>query len=271
MSVKFIICGAAGRMGRALCESIHATDGAQLVAAIEAPSHPSLGRDVGDLSGIGALGITITDDYEGVAKGDTVALDFSHPSATLAHLRAAVRRGAALAVGTTGFDAPQQEELEALAQQTRCLIAPNMSIGIAVLQEVAAAAARALGDDFDAEIVEMHHRMKVDAPSGTALALARTVATAKGGDLERDAVFSRHGTVGTRRTGEIGVMALRGGGVIGDHTVILASDTERVELTHRAQSRDCLARGAVRAGVWLVAQPVGRYSMRDVLGLAKLA
>lgn len=269
MAVKFVICGAAGRMGRALCATIQATAGAQLVGAIEAPGNAALGRDAGEASGIGAIGVTITDDYARVARADTVTLDFSHPGATLAHLRTAVTQGAAIAIGTTGFEPADAAELSALAPRTRCLIAANMSVGIAVLEQVVRAAAQALGGSFDAEIVEMHHRMKVDAPSGTALALAHAVAEAKGLDLERDGVFGRHGTVGRRRDGEIGVMALRGGGVIGDHTVILASGTERVELTHRAQSRDCLAQGAVRAGLWLIEQPPGRYAMRDALGFAR--
>lgn len=268
MAVKFIICGAAGRMGKALCTTIQQAAGATLVGAIEAPGHAALGQDVGTQSGIGAVGVEITAEYAAVAAADTVTLDFSHPAATLTHVRTAVQQGAAIAIGTTGFDPTQQAELEALAARTRCLIAPNMSIGVAVLDQLARAAAAALGTAFDAEIVEMHHRMKVDAPSGTALALAHSVAAAKGLDFDRNGVFGRQGTVGARSAEEIGVLALRGGGVVGDHTIIFASDTERIELTHRAQSRDCLAQGAVRAGFWLIGQPNGRYAMRDVLGFA---
>jgi len=266
MATKFVICGAAGRMGRALSAAVQQTAGAELVGAVEAPGNPAIGQDVGELSGIGRVGVAIGPDYRSVAAVDTVALDFSHPTASLEHLRIAVEVGAAIAIGTTGFDAEQGKQLDELATRTRCLIAPNMSVGVAVLQQIAHAAAVALGAEFDAEIVEMHHRMKVDAPSGTALALARTVADAKHLDFDQDSVYGRHGTVGKRSDREIGIMALRGGGVVGDHTIVFASGTERIELTHRAQSRDCLADGAVRGGLWLVNQPPGRYGMRDVLG-----
>jgi 4-hydroxy-tetrahydrodipicolinate reductase len=269
MATRFVICGAAGRMGRTLCAIVRETPGAELAGAVEATGSPFLGQDAGEVAGLGHAGVPIVDDYAAVAGTDTVALDFTAPTATLAHVRIAVERGAAIAVGTTGFRADEQAELERLAVQTRCLIAPNMSVGVAVLQRVAFEAAQALGEDFDAEIVEMHHRLKVDAPSGTALALAKTVADAKGRDLERDAIYGREGLVGKRTDREIGVLALRGGGVIGDHTVVLAGAAERLELTHRAQSRDCLARGAVRAGLWLINQPPGRYEMGDVLGFAR--
>jgi len=269
MATKFVICGAAGRMGRALCAVVQQTDGATLVGAVEAAGNAAIGLDAGIVAGIGATGVRIVDDFEAAVAPDTVTLDFTHPAATLAHLRAAVERRAAIAIGTTGFSVDEEAELELLAARTRCLIAPNMSVGIAVLQRVVFEAAAALGEDFDAEIVEMHHRLKVDAPSGTALALAKTVARAKGRDLQRDAVYGRHGTVGKRTTAEIGVMTLRGGDVIGDHTVLLAGAGERLELTHRAQSRDCLARGAVRAGLWLEGQAPGRYEMGDVLGFPR--
>ncbi len=266
MSTRFIVCGAAGRMGKTLCAIVQDTAGAELAGAVEAPGSPHVGADAGEVAGIGTAGIPIVDDYATVAAPDTVALDFTTPPATLANLRIAVKRGAAIAVGTTGFSPEEEAELETLAPQTRCLIAPNMSIGIAVLQRVVYEAAAALGEDFDAEVVEMHHRLKVDSPSGTALALAKTVAAAKNRDLSRDAVYGREGQVGKRTQSEIGVLALRGGGVVGDHTVILAGAAERLELTHRAQSRECLARGAVRAGLWLIGREPGRYEMADVLG-----
>lgn len=266
MNTNFIVCGAAGRMGRALITVVHETAGAQLVGAIEAPGNPALGSDAGVLAGVGPLGITLTSDYALVATADTVTLDFTTPAATLAHLRTAVANEAAIAVGTTGFTPEQETELEALARQTRCVIAPNMSIGIAVLQRLVHDAVLALGPEFDVEIVEMHHRMKIDAPSGTALALGRTVAAAKGLELAEVGVYGRHGDVGRRTDREIGVLALRGGGVVGDHTVVCAGASERIELTHRAHDRGCLARGAVRAGLWLAQQPIGRYAMSDVLG-----
>ncbi|MGH7960533.1 MAG: 4-hydroxy-tetrahydrodipicolinate reductase, partial [Candidatus Binatia bacterium] len=176
-------------------------------------------------------------------------------------------RRAAIVIGTTGFSAAQRTEAEQIAHKTRALIAPNMSIGVNVLLKVVADVARILQDGFDPEIVEIHHRFKVDAPSGTALALGRAIATAQGKDFEQQTALARQGITGQRPTEQIGIMALRGGDVVGDHTVIFAGFGERLELTHRAQSRECLARGALRAALWLPQQPPGLYSMKEVLGL----
>jgi 4-hydroxy-tetrahydrodipicolinate reductase len=268
MAARLIVCGAAGRMGRTLIGLIRDRPDAVLHAAVEAPGHAALGRDAGEVAGGTAVGVALTDDYEAALSVDSVTLDFTAPPATLAHLRAAVARGTAMVIGTTGYDAAERAELDRLAPQTRTVVAANMSAGVTVLLTLVEAAARALGPGFDAEIVEMHHRLKVDAPSGTALALARVLAAALGRDLARDARYGREGVVGARTDNEIGILALRGGDVIGDHTVILAGLGERLELTHRAQSRDCLARGALRAALWLPGQPPGRYSMADVLGLS---
>jgi len=237
-----------------------------LAGAVEAAGNPTVGQDAGDVAGVGSLGVPIQDDFAALARPGNVALDFTSAEAAVAHLRLAVQGQSPIVIGSTGFTPALQAELDDLAPRTRCVVAPNMSVGIAVLQGLVREAARALGDAFDPEIVEMHHRLKVDAPSGTALALARTVADATGRDLTRDAVYGREGLVGKRRAGELGVLALRGGDVVGDHTVIFAGLGERIELTHRAQSRECLARGAIRAGCWLVGQPLGRYGMHDVLG-----
>lgn len=262
-----IVCGAAGRMGRTLVNLIAHNDAAQLVGAVEVAGHPALGQDAGTVAGVGHLGVTIGDDFPSLARTDAVTLDFTNAAAALEHLRVAVERRSPIVIGSTGFSAPQQAEIDRLAPQTRSVVAPNMSVGVAVLQRLVREAAMALGADFDPEIVEMHHRMKVDAPSGTALALGRTLADATARDLSADAVYGREGMVGPRQKKEIGILAVRGGDVVGDHTVIFAGLGERIELTHRAQSRDCLARGAVRAGLWLAQQPPGRYSMNDVLGL----
>src|SRR5262249_54273386 len=175
--------------------------------------------------------------------------------------------GAGLVVGTTGFDAEQQRALRALAARTRTVLAPNMSVGITVLTELVASAARLLDATFESEIVEIHHHAKKDAPSGTALALGRAIAAARGQDFERTAVLAREGIVGARRADEIGIVALRAGDAVGDHTVVFGGLGERIELTHRAQSRDCLARGALRAARWVATRPPGVHSMRDVLGL----
>ena len=267
MSAKLIVCGAAGRMGRAITALIAAEPRATLHAAIEAAGNPALGQDAGVLAGVAPLGMPVTDDYAAVAAADTVTVDFTSPGATLDHLRIAVRNRAGIVIGTTGYSADEQRELDALAPQTRCVVAANMSVGVNVLLMLVERAAEVLGPAFDPEIVEMHHRLKVDSPSGTALALGRAVAAGSGRDFERTARLAREGIVGKRTDQEIGIVALRGGDVIGDHTVVFAGLGERVELSHRAQSRDCLARGAVRAGLWLADKPVGRYAMRDVLGL----
>jgi 4-hydroxy-tetrahydrodipicolinate reductase len=267
MTVPLVVCGAAGRMGRTLIALIGEHPEAHLHAAIETAGHSAVGQDAGVLAGVQPLGIPITDDYAHAAAPRTVTLDFTVAAAAVAHLQTAVGRGAGIVIGTTGYSVDEQRELDRLAPQTRCVIAANMSVGVNVLLKLVESAAAALGSGFDPEIVEIHHRMKIDAPSGTALALGRAVAAGLGRDFERSKRLARQGIVGKRSDEEIGIVALRGGDAVGDHTVVFAGMGERLELTHRAQSRDCLARGAVRAGVWLAGQPVGRYSMRDVLGL----
>jgi len=262
-----IVCGAAGRMGRLLVALARDDPRLRVAGAIEAPAHPAVGRDAGELAGGAPLGIRVGDDLARSCAREHVVLDFTMPAATLAHVRVAAERGAGLVVGTTGFSAEQRGELLALAARTRTVFAPNMSVGVTVLTELVAAAARLLDASFEAEVVEIHHHAKKDAPSGTALALAQTVATARGLDFTQSAVLAREGLVGARRPEEIGVVALRAGDAVGDHTVVFGGLGERIELTHRAQSRDGLARGALRAALWVADRPPGVYSMRDVLGL----
>lgn len=267
MPTKIIICGAAGRMGKLLVSLVQEHPEAQLVGAVEAAGHQAIGRDAGEVAGIGPVGVKVTSDYAAIATPDTVTLDFTVPEAACAHLRTAAAQGAAIVIGTTGFSAEQRAETEQIAPKTRALIAPNLSVGVNVLMKVVEDVARILREGFDPEIVEIHHRFKVDAPSGTALALGRIIARAQGRDFDREVTLARQGITGQRKNDEIGIMALRGGDVVGDHTVIFAGFAERLELTHRAQSRECLARGALRAALWLPHQPPGLYSMRDVLGL----
>lgn len=268
MSASFVVCGAAGRMGRLIVSLVRETPGARLAAAVEAAGHAAVGQDAGTAAGGAPLGVPITADYAAAAAPDTVTLDFTIAPAALAHLRTAVEKGAAIVIGTTGLSPEESREAQALAAKTRTIIAANMSVGVNVLFRLVADAARLLGEGFDAEISEIHHRMKVDAPSGTALALARALAEPLGRDLGRAQVSERRGMIGKRTAKEIGVMALRGGDVVGDHTVYFLGHGERLELTHRAQSRECLARGAVRAGLWLARQTrPGLYTMADVLGL----
>lgn len=254
-------------MGHALIRLIQEHPAAELCGAVELTGHPAVGSDAGTLAGLGPIGIPVVDDYGAVVATDTVALDFTTPAASLHLAQIAAEQEAAIVVGTTGFDERQQQELDRFARRTRSVVAPNMSVGVNVLLKLAASAAAALGDEFDPEIVEIHHRMKVDAPSGTALALGRTVTAALGRDLRSEARYGREGLVGKRTAKEIGIMALRGGDTVGEHTVIFAGMGERVELVHRALNRDCLARGAIRAALWVFNQPAGRYTMADVLGI----
>lgn len=269
MPISLVVCGAAGRMGRAIIEQIVQNPEARLSAAVEGSGHPALGRDAGELAGTGPLGVPITEELAAVLNPEVIVLDFTSASASVDHLRRAVAAGAGIVIGSTGFTAEQERTIEDLAPATRSVIAPNMSVGVTVLLELVDLAARTLGDSCDIEIVEMHHNRKKDAPSGTALALARAAAKATERDPSRDLVYGREGMTGERNPREIGVHAVRGGDVIGDHTVILAGLSERLELTHRAQSRTCLAGGALRAALWVADQPKGRYGMRDVLGLAR--
>jgi len=265
--IPVVVCGAAGRMGRLLLALAREDAGLRVAGAVEAPGHAAVGRDAGEVAGGARLGVPVVTELGPICRAEQVVIDFTVPAATLAHARVASERGAALVVGTTGLDAGEDRELRTLAARTRAVIAANFSAGVTVLAELVAQAARLLDPSFEAEIVELHHHGKKDAPSGTALALGRAVAAARGQDFTRAGVLQRAGLVGARRPEEIGVVALRGGDVVGDHTVVFAGLGERLELVHRAQSRDCLARGALRAARWVAARPPGVYSMRDVLGL----
>jgi 4-hydroxy-tetrahydrodipicolinate reductase len=267
MALGIIVCGAAGRMGRTLTSLVAQNPETTLVGAVEAAGVTAIGRDAGEVAGLGRLQVPIVDQLMKVIRPEAVTLDFTNSAAAVAHLRIAVKHAAPIVIGSTGYTQPEQAELDRLAPQTPTVIAPNMSVGINVLLQLVRQAARTLGPDFDPEIVEIHHRTKIDAPSGTALQLGRTVADALGRDFDECAVFGRQGLTGQRRPNEIGMMTLRGGDAVGDHTVIFAGLGERLELTHRSQSRECLARGAIRAARWLIDKPAGRYSMADVLGL----
>jgi 4-hydroxy-tetrahydrodipicolinate reductase len=263
---KLIVSGAAGRMGRLLVSMIAADPQHTLAGALESEAAGVAGRDAGDIAGAGKLGVAITTDYSAIARPDTVTLDFTSAAASVGHLEIAAANGGAIVVGSTGFTPELDARARQLGPRTRTMIAPNMSLGINVLMKIAAEVAAIL-PSFDAEVLEIHHRTKVDAPSGTALALARTIAEARKTDFQANAVFGREGITGVRPAEAIGVIALRAGDAVGDHTVIFGGQGERLELIHRAQSRESLARGALRAAVWLEHQKPGLYSMRDVLGL----
>jgi len=261
-----IVSGAAGRMGRLLIAIIVNEGVHRLAGALEAPGNAVIGKDAGEVAGVGTQGVKIVDDYIRIARPDTVTLDFTTAVASLGHLEIAAEKGAAIVIGSTGFTPELEARAKALAQRTRTVIAPNMSIGVNVLMKITAEVSQILRN-FDAEVIEIHHNTKVDAPSGTAIALGRTIAEARGIDYQDNAVYGREGITGAREHDKIAVMSLRAGDAVGDHTVIFGGQGERLELIHRAQSRESLARGALRAAAWLESQPAGLYSMRDVLGL----
>jgi 4-hydroxy-tetrahydrodipicolinate reductase len=263
-----VVAGAAGRMGSRLVALLAEERDLKLVGALEAPGHPSLGRDAGEVAGIGRVGVPIGADPERLLGPDRILMEFSVPEATLAHLRLVGRQGGRAVIGTTGFSPAQREEVEALARTAAILLSPNMSVGVNVAFRVLAEMARLLGEGYDVEITEIHHRFKKDAPSGTALRMAEIVARALGRDLGRHAVYGRQGLPGERTAEEIAVFSLRSGDVVGEHTVSFGALGERLELTHRAHSRDTFARGALRAARFIAGAGPGLYSMQDVLGLA---
>jgi 4-hydroxy-tetrahydrodipicolinate reductase len=266
--VPVIVAGAAGRMGRMLVTLAAADPALRLVGGFEVPGHRDLGTDIGRLAGLPDVGVPLAAALPDGRLDGAVLIEFTAPEPSLEHLRAAAERGLGVVLGTTGFTGAQQQEIERLGARVPCVQAPNMSLGVNVLLGLVEQAARLLGPAFDIEVSETHHRRKKDSPSGTALGLARAAALGRGARLEDWAVYGREGMVGERPTEQIGVLALRGGDVVGDHTVHFFGTGERVELSHRAQSREAFAAGALRAAAWLGGRAPGLYSMRDVLGLA---
>jgi 4-hydroxy-tetrahydrodipicolinate reductase len=265
--MRLVVMGAAGRMGRMLVRAVDAAPETRLHGAVERPGSAAIGQDPGPFSGITATDLRIGDDLEAALDGADGVLDFTAPAATIDLVRLTGKRGLVHVIGTTGFTPEQLEELRARAGNARIVQSGNMSLGVNLLASLVRRAARALGADWDIEVLEMHHRMKVDAPSGTALLLGQAAAEGRGIDLAGNAVRSRDGHTGARRPGDIGFATLRGGSVVGDHTVILATEGERIELSHRAEDRGLFARGAVRAALWVRDREPGYYTMSDVLGL----
>jgi 4-hydroxy-tetrahydrodipicolinate reductase len=263
-----VVVGAAGRMGQALIRAIHTIPGARVAAAIERADSPHLGKDAGELAGIGIINVPISDDpLPAFAKADGV-LDFTTPASTVEFAGYAAQARIAHVIGTTGCSVEDNSRIAAAARHATIVKSGNMSLGVNLLAVLVEQAARALdADDFDIEILEMHHRHKVDAPSGTALLLGEAAAAGRGIDLDGNSVRSRDGHTGVRKTGSIGFAALRGGSVVGDHSVVLAGTGERITLAHHAEDRAIFARGAVKAALWARGKKPGLYSMRDVLGL----
>ena len=264
---RIAIHGAGGRMGRALIEAVRDADGGELVAALDRPDSPLIGVDAGEMAGLGNLGVAIGDDLAALGDGFEVLIDFTAPQATLAALAHCRAHGRGMVIGTTGLDAEQKQAIAEAAETIPVVFAPNMSVGVNLTFKLAELAARVLGDSVDIEIVEAHHRHKVDAPSGTALRLGEVVAEALGRDLEECAVYGREGHTGPRERRTIGFETIRAGDIVGEHTVLYAANGERVEITHRATSRMTFAGGAVRAAQWLAGRDRGLFDMQDVLGL----
>lgn len=259
--------GAAGRMGRELVRAIHGTPGCAVAGGTEAAGSVLLGSDLGNLAGLGSIGVKLSDDALAlIAKADGI-IDFTSPAATVEFAGLAANARIVHVIGTTGFSEADEHAIAAAARHATIIKAGNMSLGVNLLTAITRRVAEALDADFDIEIVEMHHRMKVDAPSGTALMLGSAAAAGRGIDLKEHSVRSRDGHTGQRKRGDIGFATLRGGSVVGDHTVIFAGDGERVEITHRAADRSIFARGAVKAAVWGRGKGPGLFAMSDVLGL----
>jgi 4-hydroxy-tetrahydrodipicolinate reductase len=265
--IKVGVTGIAGRMGSFIGLLVADAPDMELAGALEAPGHRAVGADAGTLIGAGSLGITVGDDIEKAFSGVEVIIDFTMPEATLKNAAYAAREKKAMVVGTTGLSDADMAKLGALAGEIPMVVSPNMSIGVNVMFKVVAELTRLLGDDYDVEIVEAHHRLKKDAPSGTALGLARAIAAAQGVDLNEHACYARHGIIGARPKGQIGIQTLRAGDIIGDHTVLFAGNSERIELSHRAHTRQNFAQGAVRAARWVTGRKSGIHTMMDVLGL----
>jgi 4-hydroxy-tetrahydrodipicolinate reductase len=265
--IRIGITGCAGRMGRMLVAETQAVAGLRLAGGSEAPGSSSLGRDIGELAGIGPVGIAATADLAALFAASDAVIDFTVPAASATHAEQAAKSGKALVIGTTGLDAKQAKTVETAARHVPIVWAPNMSPAVTMLLSLVEEAARRLDDGYDIEVLEMHHHHKVDAPSGTALALGRAAAAGRGIDLGARSQRVRDGHTGARTRGDIGFATLRGGDVVGDHVVIFAGEGERLELAHRATSRRIFALGALRAARWVVAQKPGLYGMKDVLGL----
>ena len=264
---RVIIAGAAGRMGRRIGEMVHQRKDLEIAGGFERSGHADLGRDLGELGGYGPIGVPLVDDLEKIIDQGDVIIDFTFHEATMRIARQAAAKGVAMVIGTTGLSPANLTELAELAASFPCVQSPNMAVGVNVLFQVARKMAAVLGDDYDIEIVEAHHRLKKDAPSGTALKLGEMVAEGVGRNLAEVGVYARHGIIGERTDREIGIQTIRAGDIVGEHTVYFAGAGERLEITHRAHSRDNFARGAALAAAWVAGKPNGMYTMFDVLGL----
>jgi 4-hydroxy-tetrahydrodipicolinate reductase len=264
---RIAITGAAGRMGRALIEATHQTQGLQLSVALERPGSSVIGNDAGELAGIGKNGVLIGDDLGKVSEQFDVLIDFTRPEVTSQNLALCLQANKRIVIGTTGFSDEQKQAISKASEAIAVVFAPNMSVGVNLCLKLLDMAARVMGDYTDIEIIEAHHRHKIDAPSGTALRMGEVVAAALGRDLQDCAVYGRQGQTGERDRKTIGFETIRAGDIVGEHTVMFADIGERVEITHKASSRMTFANGAVRAAAWLMQHASGLFDMQDVLGL----
>lgn len=265
--IRAAVAGIAGRMGSRIAQLVRETEGMELAGGFEYSGYPKIGKDLCEAIGGAVTGKPIGGGISDVLEAADVVIDFTNAAVSLEHLRVASSRGKAMVIGSTGFSREQLDDASKLTSRVPCIISPNMSIGMNILFKMVSDAARLMGENFDIEIIEAHHRFKKDAPSGTAVKLAQLVAKSLNRDLAEVGVYARHGLIGERSDSEIGIQTIRGGDIVGEHTVIFAGLGERIELVHRAQSRDNFARGAIHAAKWVVEQPPGLYDMSDVLGI----
>lgn len=265
--VRIIVAGAAGRMGSRITTLSREYPELKLTGAFEKKGHEAVGKDIGLVMGIGETGIKLSDSLGDIIDNTDVIIDFTTPSATKENVKLASQKGKAMVIGTTGFSKDDMKEIEPYVKSIPCVMASNMSMGVNLLLKVLQDIAKVLGNEYDVEIVEAHHRLKKDAPSGTALKMAQVIADALGRNLDSAAVYARKGLIGERTKKEIGIQTIRAGDIVGEHTVLFGGLGERIEITHKVSSRDTFARGALKATLWISGKPAGLYDMQDVLGL----
>jgi len=265
--IQIGVAGAAGKMGSRISALCREYDGLQLAGAFERAGHREIGKDIGTIVGIGETGVILQESMEKVMDAVDIIIDFTSIESTMKNLEISAQKGKAMVIGTTGLSKDNLKEMEPFLKEIPCVMASNMSLGVNLLLKVLQDVARVLGEDYDIEIVEAHHRLKKDAPSGTALKMAQVIADAVNRNLDEVGVYARHGIIGQRTKKEIGIQTVRAGDIVGEHTVLFGGLGERIEITHKASSRDTFARGALKAALWLAGKPAGLYDMQDVLNL----
>ena len=263
--IRVVITGVCGRMGRCITRGIAQHTDMQLVGAVQYPSHPQIGSDAGVVAGISDIGVAITGKLDDVVHRSDVVIEFSKPKASLDHLQQVVDADKAMVLGTTGFTDEELATIKVLASRIRCVMAPNMSLGVNVMLQVLELIAKTLGNDYNIEVIEAHHNHKADSPSGTALRVAETITTALEQDLDEVGVYGRHGIVGARPKKQIGIHAVRGGDIAGEHTVMFTTEGEQLSVVHRAHSPEAFAKGAIRAAKWVIDAPKGLHDVSEVL------